>query len=199
MSRGAKIIILIIVGLAAIGVIFYFIILPIFPKSAAPSANVNANIGAALPLANVNANANANSNINAPLPVEVSPEVQQLSTARSVVRTFAERLDTYTNRNNLVNISDLKTISTSAVWKYLDGEYRSKLIAAMPAGKDFYSVVSTALNVNVSMDLEGEMNAKVGMQRVESGAISKTSYPVLDLKLKKVGEEWLVSWLEWEK
>jgi hypothetical protein len=197
MSRGAKIIILIIIGVIAIGLIFYFIILPLFPRSAPSASDANTNINASLPAANANANKNAN--VNAPLPAAVLPEVQLVSSARSVARTFAERLDTYTNRNGLSNLADLKTISTPAAWKYLDDEYRTALIAAMPVGKDYYGVVSTAMNVNVALDSSGGIDAKVGLQRVESGAVSKTSYPTLDLKLKKVGDEWLVSWLDWEK
>ncbi len=199
MSRGAKIIILTVAGLIAIGLIFFFLILPLFPKASPQETASDANVNAGLPAANANANVNAKPAANAPLPAEVAPEVKLASSARSVARTFAERIDTYTNRNGLANLDDLESISTSAVWKYIDGEYRKGLLKAMPAGNAYYSVVSTAMNVNVAAESANEMNAKVGLQRVESGAVSKTTYPTLDMKLKKSGEEWVVSWLEWEK
>jgi hypothetical protein len=196
MSRGTKITILIAIGIIAIGAILYFIILPLFSGSPNPATNANANVG--LPLTNAPAKT-PNINVNAPLPAAVSPEVEAASSARSVARTFAERLDTYTNRNGLVNLDDLRAISTPAVWKYLDSDYRKELAKAMPADKAYYSVVSTAMNVSFSVASADEMTAKVGLQRVESGAVSKTSYPTLDLKLRKDNDGWLVSWLEWEK
>lgn len=200
MSRGLKIIMLAIAGLAAIGAIVYFVIVPLFSSAPAPATAVNNNVPVAPPV-----NANANANVNTPPanvpppPATVSPETQQASAARSVARTFAERLDTYSNRNGLINLNDLQALSTPAVWKYIDGEYRASLLKSLPDAKTYYSVTSTAMSINTTSSAADQVDATIQMQRVEAGTVSKISYVVLNLKLKNVDNAWLVSWLEWAK
>jgi hypothetical protein len=199
MSRGLKIILLILGGIVAIGAIVYFIVFPLFNGQAPAPVNTNGNVNASLP-ASTNTNNQQPANVNSPPPpAAVSPETQQVSAAKSVARTFAERLDTYTNQNGLINLSDLQAISTPAVWKYIDGDYRAGLVKAMSGIKAYYSVTSTAMNVKIAAATDDQADASVQMQRVESGAVSKTSYIALDLKLKNIDGQWLVSWLEWEK
>ncbi len=196
MNRGTKIILLAVCGAIALAAIFYFIFLPLFvaktPEGAGPDANLPAS-----GLSNAPSAAAAGTENNPPPPKEVSPVVDQVSAARSVTRTFAERLGTYTSDNGLVNLEDLRSISTPAVWKYVDGEYRKSVIAGMPK-TGYYSVTATVMNANVVAVSETEANATVLMQKVESGAVSATSYPVLELKLRKAEGGWAVSWLEWK-
>jgi len=195
MSRGTKITMVVIAGLIVIGLIVYFIIVPTITASL--PANVNKPVTAALPAANtpvVNANLP-----NVPPPAEVTPETAQASTARTVAIAFAERFATYSNQNNLANLDNLQAVSTPAVWSFIKGGYRSDLLKTMPKASSYYAMTSTALNASVSPVSATEANAKVMMQRVESGTSSKVAYGTLDLKLKKVGDAWLVAWEEWEK
>lgn len=189
---------LIIAGIAAIGAIVYFVIVPLFTGSPAPVAPVNTNTQP-LPATNANANVNAPLANVPPPPAAVSPETQQASAARSVARTFAERLDTYSNRNGLINLNDLQTLSTPAVWKYIDGEYRAGLLKSLPDAKSYYSVTSTAMSINATSSTADQIDVVVQMQRVEAGTASKVSYVVLSLKLKNIDNTWVVSWLEWAK
>ena len=193
-----KIIILIMAGVVAIGAIVYFVIVPLFVGTPAPVTPVNTN-AVSLPPANANTNVNAPPANVPPPPAEVSPETQQASAARSVARTFAERLDTYSNRNGLINLNDLQTLSTPAVWKYIDGEYRAGLLKSLPDAKSYYSVTSTAMSINATTSTADQIDVTVQMQRVEAGTVSKISYVVLNLKLKNVNNIWVVSWLEWAK
>ncbi len=195
MSRGAKITLLLVGGLIVIGLIVYFIFVPLFP-SGQPATNVNT------PIANTNnqeLNSNTPAAVNVPPPAELSAEAKRAAAARIIAQTFAARLATYTNQNGLSNLSDLRTLATPAVWSYLDGEYRAALERSMPSAKDHYAVTSTAVNANVVVTSETEVSATVPLQKVESGAVSKTSYPTLDLKLKLINGAWLVSWMEWGK
>lgn len=195
MTRGLKIVILIIGGLIAIAAIAYFVFLPFFKGSEkTPGANANLPSGA---LTNANAPAAPKNANNPPPPSSVDPEVEQISVARSVARTFAERLGTYTSDNGLTNLTDLKDISTSAVWKYIDGEYRRGIMKSLPAS-GYYSVVCTAMKTEVVPSGDNEVSARVSMQKAESGAVTGTSYITLNLKLKDIDGFWVVSWLEWE-
>jgi len=197
MTRGQKITILIIAGLIAIGLIIYFIILPIFPKAAPPvNTNANQNINALVPFPNTNNQAPVT---NVPPPADASPAAVQASAARTVVLAFAERLATYTNQNDLSNFSDLEAFSTPAVWKYIIGEYREKLLKSMPDQKNYYAVTSSAINSNITPVSDTQVNAKILLQRVETGTVANTSYATLDLVLKKIGDDWLVARLDWEK
>lgn len=195
MNRGTKITILMTGGVIVIGLIVYLVFVPLFINDQSrTNTNQNANINT--PIANVPVVIPANL---PPPPAEVSDETKTLAAAKTIAQTFAVRLATYSNQNNLRNLDDLRTISTPAVWSYLDNDYRDTLKKSMPPADEYYGVTSTAASVNVTMVNEGEVKAVVPMQKAESGAVSKTSYVTLDMKLKNVNGSWLVTWLEWEK
>jgi hypothetical protein len=196
MSRGAKIIILIIGGLIVIGLVVYFIIIPALPAGTpSPKTNVNAKVNSNLPLTNTQPLVNN----NVPPPAEVPEETKQVSSAKTVALSFAGRFATYSNQNGLANLGDLEAISTPAVWKYIQGDFKKNLLKTLPPASSYYAMTSTVLNTKVVPTSETEANASVSMQRVESGTVNKVSYGTLDLKLKKVGDSWLVSWEDWEK
>jgi hypothetical protein len=188
----------IVAGLIVIGLIVYFIIVPIFTANA-PTANVNVNkpVNASLP--NTNSQKPITNTPVPPPPAEVAPEATQASSARTIAIAFAERFATYSNQNNLANLDNLEVISTPAVWSFIKGSYRNDLLKSMPKGSAYYAMTSTALNANVAPISATEDSATVMMQRVESGTASKVAYATLDLKLKKTGDSWLVSWEQWEK
>ena len=186
----------VIAGLIVIGLIIYFIIVP--TVTASLPVNVNKPVTAALPVTNTPPAVNANVP-NVPPPAEVTPETAQASTARTIAIAFAERFATYSNQNDLANLDNLENITTPAVWSFIKGGYRSSLLKTMPKASSYYAMTSTTLNANVSPVSATEVSAKVMMQRVESGAVSKVAYATLDLKLTKTGDNWLVSWEQWEK
>jgi len=198
MSRGTKITILIVAGLIVIGLIVYFIIVPVFKANAPANVNVNKPANTSLPTTN-NQQPTTNTPTPPPPPVEVTPEAKQASSARTVAIAFAERFATYSNQNDLANLDNLEAISTPAVWSFVNGSYRAGLVKTLPAASAYYAMVSTSLNAKVVPISDTEDSATVLMQRVESGTVSKVTYATLDLKLKKVGDAWLVSWEEWEK
>ena len=92
----------------------------------------------------------------------------------------------------MANLDNLKAIPTPAVWSFIEASYRADLIKTMPDRKTYYAMASTALNAKVAPISDTEDGATVMMQRVESGTIPKVTYATLDLKLKKVGDAWLV-------
>jgi hypothetical protein len=196
MSRGTKIVILIIGGVIVIGLIVYFIIVPVF-KANVPAANVNVNnnLNSSLPVTNNQPPATN----TPPPPAEVAPESKEASAAQTIARIFSERFATYSNQNGLANLNDLQAISTPAVWNYIQGGYRSEIVKSMPGSGSYYAVSATALSVKIVPISDTEVSATVPMQLIESGTSSKVSYATLNLKLKKVNDAWLVSWEEWEK
>jgi hypothetical protein len=199
MTRGIKIIALVAAGIIAIGLIFYFVIWPIIPKSApAPVLNTNAP-SAALPVINANVPPPATPAENVPPPAEISGETADAATVRTTAAVFAERLASYSNQNGLKNLDDLKTISTAAVWKYLDGEYRQEILKTMPPLTDYYGVTAKAIRVSSSAAGDGVADATVELQKSEAGTINNVTAVTLRLKLKKTESGWVVTWLEWQK
>ena len=188
----------IVAGLIVIGLIVYFIILPVF-TAPAPAPNVNANKPASASLPDTNIQKPITNTPVPPPPAEVAPEATQASSARTIAIAFAERFATYSNQNNLANLDNLEAISTPTVWSFIQGSYRTGLIKSMPKGSAYYAMTSTALNAKAAPISDTEDSATVLMQRVESGTVSKVAYATLDLKLKKVGDSCLVSWEQWEK
>jgi len=201
MNRSTKIIILAVLGLIAIGLISFFIFWPLIKSSNSPSAaNVNAkgNSNAALGVGNENINANGEANAP-PLSAVVLPETKRLTAARTIAKTFAERVATYSNQNNFANLDDLGLISTPAVYKYLQGDYKKSLLKALPVGSGYYAVTATATKITLAPIKDGQLGGSVQLQEVQEGLVSKTAYAVLDVKLNQVGDSWVVSYLEWEK
>jgi hypothetical protein len=194
MSRGTKITLLIVGGVMAIGLIVYFVFVPLFYTGQPTASNNDQNTN--VPVLATN---NSQPATNIPAPAEVSATVKQTAAARIIAQTFAVRLATYTNQNGLSNLSDLRTLVTPAVWSYLDGEYRTTLAKTLPPKNDYYAATGTAVNVTIAMASDTEATATVTLQKVETGSVSKTSYVTLNLKLKLVQGAWLVSWLEWGK
>jgi len=199
MNRGTKIILLIIGGLVLIGLIVYFIVLPVF-FSAQPAVKANANTNLNTGLKTSNTPLNTNKPVtNVPLPKETEPVVQQAGAVRTIAITFAERLSTFTNQNNLSNLNDLKEITTPAVWKYISGEYKSGLLKNMPDSKTYYAVDGTALNTSIVPVNDEQVNATIQIQRSETGVVSQITYATLNLLLKKVDGAWIVARLDWGK
>ncbi len=198
MSRRKKIIILIVAGLLAIALIVYFIIWPTIPHNATPT-NVNAGNQIKPISPAVNVNAPKTPSVKTVPPTEVLPATKQTSAARTVTLAFAERLATYTNQNNFSNFADLEAFGTPAVWKYINGEYRASLVKQMPPAASYYAVTASAINSSVSTVSANEVDAKVLLRRVETGAVKNTSYATLDLVLKKIDGNWLVARFDWEK
>ena len=189
MTRGQKIIILIIVGIVAIGLIIYFIILPAFPASA-PATNANTNTNALVPLPNINAPKPA-ANIPPP-PKEVTPATGQ---------SAATRRSCWLSPNAWPLTPIRTTFPTSPTCRRFHarrlGNTSSAIIArvcsnSIPDAKTYYAVASSAVNSSISPVNDTEVNAKVLLQRAETGAVAKTSYATLDLVLKKIGDSWLV-------
>lgn len=195
-----KITILIVAGIIVIGLILYFIIIPVF-VSTAPSPVVNANANknvAVLPAANTNIQPPTNQPVLPP-PAEVAPAAKQAAAARTIALSFAARLATYNNQNGLANLNDLQSVSTPAVWQYVNGDYRAGIVKSLPAAKTYYAKTSTVINVAMAPVSDTEVSAKVQLQSVESGAVTATNYVTLDLVLKNINGVWLVARLDWEK
>src|SRR5512133_561636 len=196
MNRSMKIILLVAGGVIMIGLIAYFIIVPVFTANApAPAANANKNVGVIAPAANANSQPPVNSPV--PPPAEVAPAAKQAAAARSIALSFAARLGTYTNQNDLANLNDLQNISTAPVWKYINGDYRNSVLKTLPVGGSYYAMTSTVVNAALVPVSDAEMSAKVQLQRSETGSVVKVSYATLDLILKKVNDNWLVARLDW--
>lgn len=196
MSRGTKIFMVIIAGLILIGLIIYFIIAPVITANLPPA---NANKPAAASLPKTNTPPAAKVPVVVPPPANVPPETAQAATVRTIAIAFAERFATYSNQNGLANLDNLEAISTPAVWSYIKTSYRPGLLKTLPPASTYYAVTAKTLNARVTSISDAEIGATVSMQLAESGTSKKVTYGTLDLKLKKIGDNWLVSWEEWEK
>ena len=139
-----------------------------------------------------------NTNALAPLVKEVALE----STLKSVARTFAERLGSYSNQGNFSNLEDLRSLMTVKMSGWADNYIAEQKAANASAGV-YYGVTTLALAVNITAFDEslGRAEARVSTQRQEakeSTVNPRTFYQDLLLKLVKTAEGWKVDEAVWQ-
>jgi len=166
---------------------------------------------------NNNANQqNANTN-NAQLPSSVDvegPAKPALNSAEQTIffsaRNFSERFSSFSSDSAGQNINELKSLTTSDLFKKLQTEITKK------SAGGFYSVSSKALKVDIlnSNDSEAgsaEASSELGRTLAEANIIvslqrnevkdNKAPFVFnqnLELKLIKAGDKWLVSEANWQ-
>jgi hypothetical protein len=196
MDRRSKIILLIAVGVIMIVAILVFFFWP--GAGATPAANVNAN-------ANANANAPAqtapaNVNLNAPSAPRPANESEKAAAGpKTIAVSFAERLDSYSSQSGLTNLDALKPITADDTWQFINTDYRARLKKTFPPD-NAYLGVSTKVVSAEQVSFDGTAADYVlKLQEVWSGTATGAKYPTLEVKLAKVGDNWIVNFFKWEQ
>jgi len=196
MDRRTKLLILFAFGILSIVGILFFLFRP---TGESPPAPVNANTPVEGGL-NVNAAPppSANVNVAPPPPREVTEADRNRSAAQIAATTFAERLGSYSSQNALSNFDDLEPLMVPLTYAYLQGSYRGEIEASFPEGGAYYGVTTRVVKATfVSFDAQSAQ-LKLNVQKAESGTVTQTSYPSLNVELTRTGSAWLVSRFEWE-
>lgn len=197
MSRRNKILIVAIILILIILALIYWLVLA--PKFNIPGGGTNANTNTPPPplaLAPVNIPSTAP-------PVEVSDAEKLRSDLSRLAAAFAERFGSYSNQGNFENILDLKVLMTPKMQGWAD-DFIAGSKASQGNNSVYFGVTTKSVSSNITALDEGigEATVVVSTQRREaSGTMSdnvKIYYQDLELKFKKINDEWKVDEATWK-
>jgi hypothetical protein len=194
MDRRAKIIFLITGGIIVIVAILVFFFWP--SGGAAPAANSNAN-------ANANSNAPvqtapANVNLNAPSPPRPASEAEKAAAGpKTIAVSFAERLDSYSSQSGLSNLDALRTITADDTFQFINTDYRARLKKTFPPNNAYLGVSTKVVSTEQASFDGASADYVMKLQEVWSGTVTGAKYPTLEVKLAKVGDNWIVNFFKW--
>jgi len=166
-----------------------------WPSGPKPAANTNANQPAnALP---VTPTASVNANVpSAPRPASDAEKAATLP--KTIAISFAERVDSYSSQSGLKNLDDVALLVTADTWKFINGDYRARLVKTFPPKNAYLGVSAHVVSVKqVSFDGKSA-DYLLSMQEVWSGTMTVTKYPTMEITLEKDGDNWLVNNFKWQ-
>jgi hypothetical protein len=199
MSRGTKIIIVIVGGLVLIGGIIWFIVAQFYtPSAPAPVANTNTNAPAGS-LGSSTGTPNGGTTVLTPPPVPAQAPVATVdrTAVQLLAVNFAERVGSYSNQSDFSNFADLEPVVSAEVYSYMQGDYRAGLAKTLPPSTDYYGVTAKVVDVTALDNDDQTGEATLSVQRTESGTVTKTGYAILELKVSKTTAGWIVSNFKW--
>lgn len=202
-SKRNWIILLILLLLLVIGIVLYLYFI-YFAQPAQPIENINQ-------AANVNATQNTNTNNNtntvSKLPPgfeNLTPQEQEQQKKESEVlffaMPFAERLGTYSNQSNFVNLDELEPLMTVAMNNWVQNTYKVDLQKKYAAMK-YYGIETKAISSDFNTIDESKAEVLVKTQRSEyqdSPTNPKIFYQDILLKLVKQDNAWKVDGAYWQ-
>ena len=172
-------------GLVAAGLIFYII------SSKKESTTVQTNL--------VNSVQNANtttttSTAQRPAVVPLSPLEQERLYTKQLAGIFVERFATYSNQNSNKNIDDAIALSTASMGAWLDTQ-------RIPYSVDYKGVSTMVIASQVLSFGEGLSEVKVDTRQLVEDTVNGqvTENRSGRVQLAKVGDAWKVDGFFWEK
>ena len=189
MSNRTKIIIILVAGFTAIGLLIWWLM----PRNQATVATEEPQLPAKIQVTPEQQNA-----IKLPPP---TPKEIDATLAMRAAKTFVERFATFSNTNGYVDIAVLDAISTPEMQAWLKTVYLPKLQKDFPSDGFFYSVNTMAPSAIVAEQKDSAMKVTVSTERQETKA-DKPGDPFLQkitVELKKSNNTWLVDAAYWQK
>lgn len=132
---------------------------------------------------------------------EEEPEqiIEGRTASLQMAELFAERYGSYSNQGDYQNLQDLLPVMTSS--------YRSKTedflesVAGSPPAESYEGYTATKVSSEelAYNEAAGTATYEIVLQqlKVTDGGESQIEYPVLQLRLKKLGDEWKVDKADW--
>lgn len=118
-----------------------------------------------------------------------------------MARVWAERFASWSNEDNFSNLEVVSRQATAQVKNFLK-TYQQTLMTQYPVGNGYHGVTGRALSPQLVEfnDSAGTALVNVNLQLEEYSAVAQPviSTKVLELKLVKQGEQWLVNFLKWQ-
>lgn len=188
-------ILIISLGLLAVGLMIFLILRPKGPREA------EVNIGTKLPEAIVP------SSPRAPAAANVAPEEKQQMTeeqnreleARRLANIFIERYGSFSNQGNYENVTDLYPLMTAPMRREADA-YVRELKEARSDTSVYYGITTKSLSSSVILSGANRAAVAVTTQRQESagaGGETRIIYQDATLNLIKIGPDWKVDNVKW--
>jgi hypothetical protein len=195
MSQGVKLILIIIVGLAAIGGIIFFVLPRSAPAPTPAPTNTAPTTPASIPTVEVPSAPTPSLTTTATLDEKavVSEKLRQASIA------FAERYGSFSNQGNFENITDLYSVM-SASFESSQKQYVADQMKKKSDSAAYFGVTTKALSVEiVSLDLQSSATVLVKTQREEETSNSSViKYQDLVLMFKLENGQWKVDSATWK-
>jgi hypothetical protein len=188
LTRGNKIIIIIVGGLIVIGLLVYFGFFYGQTPTPAELGNKVYSSDEVVPT----------KTLTFTPPPLTETEILE-NTLQVLSRTFAERFGTYSSQGNGRLVTDLKPLMTKKFYDWAIDSYTDKLRAEYYNGGVYASVVTTVNIVQVLESTATTATVTVSTSRVKNSTGTNAITTMEDLKLEYVknGDSWLVDGAYW--
>ncbi len=124
----------------------------------------------------------------------VTSEETERNAAKNLARIFVERYGSYSTDSNYDNIRDLESISTPNLWATL------KTRIGRPITGEYSGSLARVYTSEVKEFVGGNALAEVRLvQETEKNGVTTETRYVSEVKLAKVGTNWLVDSFTWVK
>ncbi|HNU81672.1 MAG TPA: hypothetical protein PLA05_02685 [bacterium] len=196
---------IIVIGLAIIAVIIYFIFIRQAEVPATTIAPPTASTTVPLPTEPVESDITPSDKPRNYQQYDISKEPEHQTDAADVAKlsaAFAERLGSFSNQSDYSNFEDLDLFMTASMRDWAKS-YVAKMRADNPYNGSYYGITTKAISAEVKSfdDDKGTAEIIVGTQRREVGADGGERNFQQDLRLTflKINDQWLVDGAYWLK
>ena len=189
LSRGVKIIIVVILSLAIIGILVYFFVtrLNLTPESKTETP------------------ANSTQTVVEEKEITITPpeitEAEMTATqVKNLALMFTERFGTFSNTNDFAVLDDLQVMMTKSFASWFNTTYKKKLQAEYNGDTAYMNVTTEALAVNFEKQTDKSAAVMVTARRVKevAGGEPQTFSQKLKLEFVKDNGDWLVNSAYWQ-
>lgn len=199
--RRRTVIVIVIVALLIVAALLLWLWLMRQPAAPTPAAEPPLNQPAAsLPATNAPITNSAVSQPVTPTPgTQPTGEADARSTLRSLARSFAERLGSFSNAGNFENVLDLKVFMTPKLADWAD-KFVAQARASQPSSAEYSGTTTRTITAEVvSLDENaGRAEVKVKTQRHEvAHNLDNVYYQDLNLVFLKQGGTWKADAAVW--
>lgn len=132
---------------------------------------------------------------------DVTAQKQQAG-PKTIAITFVERIGSFSNQSNFVNIDEINPLMSASFKKWAE-EYIRKEKAKQKEGSEYYGIETRVISHEfLNFDYEnGKAELRLNTQRTEykgNQRISQTKYQKAYVALVREGDRWLVDVMRWE-
>lgn len=191
MTKGTKIIIIIVVGLIAISALIYFVFFfgrqdqDLEPTIQEPVQQLQ-------PITEIEKQVEQKTEAE-------KQEVETMVNIESLSLSFAERYGSYSSQSNFENITELKLVMTENMKKWAD-QYVAEQRKKMPDSSEYYGITTKAISTDIVDKTETNAKVLINTQRIESFADGSTivGYQEIEITLLNQNGEWKVDAAVWK-
>lgn len=195
LSRGIKIIIVIILSFAIIGILIYFFIVKMNLLSKKPFSVSDSES----PAPTVVEEKIEEKTVTIEPPKVTEEEIAAIE-VKNLALMFTERFGTFSNTNDFSDLDDLQPMMTKSFASWVNSSYKKKLQSEYNHNTSYINVTTEALAVNFEKQTSSLAEVMVTTRRVKEvvGGDSQTFFQKLKLEFIKQNNQWLVNSAYWQ-